>query len=183
MFDELTDEDLKPVKGVTNPYASASSAPRGAFGADGELAGVGSRIVGAIVDAVVAILFIGTGWGIAIYMWIQAGEQPSAGVNAAAYSAIGVGYLIPAVINGVLIAKSGQSVGKKVVGTRMIDQESRTPVGFVQGFLVRTILFGFLVAIPLIGLILAIVDIVFLFTDQNHQTLHDKLAKTLVVEA
>ena len=183
MFDELTDQDLKPVKGVTNPYASVSAAPHGAAVGDRELAGVGSRIAGAIVDALFTYLFVGIGVGIAIYVLLQAGEQASSGVTAAAYSAIGVASLIPVVINCVLIAKSGQSVGKKVAGTRMIDQESRTPVGFVQGYLVRTMVFGALCQIPLIGFVIAIVDLVFLFTDQNHQTLHDKLAKTLVVQA
>jgi uncharacterized RDD family membrane protein YckC len=183
MFDELTDEDLKPVKGVTNPYASFSAAPRGGFGAAGELAGAGIRIVGAIVDSLFSYLFVGIGVGIAAYLLIQAGEQPGSGVRAAAYAAIGVASLIPVVINCVLIAKSGQSVGKKLVGTRMIDQESREPVGFVQGYLVRTMVFGVLIQIPVIGFIIAIVDFVFLFTDENRQTLHDKLAKTLVVKA
>jgi uncharacterized RDD family membrane protein YckC len=82
----------------------------------------------------------------------------------------------------VLIAKSGQSLGKKVVGTRMVDQNSGETVGFVQGFLVRTFVFQLITGIPVVGGFVALADIVFLFTEGN-QTLHDRLAKTRVVRA
>ena len=89
---------------------------------------------------------------------------------------------VPMIINCVLIAKSGQSVGKKIVGTRMVDQDSGETSGFVQGFLIRTFVFQLICNIPFIGFIIALVDIIFLFTEGN-QTLHDRLARTRVVKA
>jgi uncharacterized RDD family membrane protein YckC len=196
IFDELTDQDLKPVKGVSNPYKPTSApAPGGGKllaqyapsdvrgGSSREIAGVGSRILGALIDGLFLNGFAAVGAGIALAILLSAGDQePSPVAVFTAIAIIVIAVLIPLVINCILISKSGQSVGKKLVKTRMIDQETGVPVGFVQGFLVRSFVFGLLTQIPLFGAFIAIADIIYLFTE-NHQTLHDKLAKTLVVRA
>lgn len=197
IFDDLTDQDLRPVKGVVNPY----SAPRSVSGRGGkllqqysprdgaggiarrELAGVGSRILGAIVDGLFYSVFSIIGGVIALVMLGLDGMQEPAMRDLMAFAAISsLLVLIPVVINAVLISKSGQSLGKKLVGTRIIDEQSGIPVGVVQGFLLRSIVFQALLVIPLIGSVIGIVDIIFLFME-GHQTLHDKLAKTIVVKA
>ena len=73
-------------------------------------------------------------------------------------------------------------LGKKLVGTRMVSQLTGAPVGFTQGFLIRQVGFGFFTGLPLIGVVIAIADIVYLFLE-DHITLHDKLANTMVVRA
>ena len=65
---------------------------------------------------------------------------------------LGVAVLIPVIVNAVLITKSGQSLGKKAVGTRMVDQQTGAQVGFVQGYLVRSFAFGFLTGLPVVAL-------------------------------
>jgi uncharacterized RDD family membrane protein YckC len=194
MFDELTKRDLKPVKGVANPYAPTVApaggggnllkqyAPRDSIGAKKEIAGVGSRIAGAIVDGLFNMLFFAVGGGIAVFMMRSVGPEPELAQLLPAIAIMSVAGLIPVVINAVLISKSGQSVGKKLVGTRIVDQQTGAPAGFVQGFLMRSIVFEFFTQIPLIGPFIAIADIIYLFIE-NHQTLHDKLAKTIVVKA
>ena len=196
MFDDLTDEDLKPVKGVTNPYTPVSSpslgsskllnqyAPRGGTAGQGrrEIAGVGSRILGAIVDALFVYLFIGMIAAAFFLILPGEGAKPTPVQLSLVIGIAFIGALAPTVINCILIAKSGQSVGKKAVGTRIIDQETNAQAGVVQGYIVRTVAFGFLLGIPVVGIFVLLVDIVFLF-GENHQTLHDKMAKTLVVRA
>ncbi|MGC6551092.1 MAG: RDD family protein, partial [Rubripirellula sp.] len=160
-----------------------------------ELASVGARIGGALLDGIAYILLMIPGFVIGGGMIIgstavaaESGEAPDA-VAAAAGGGMILGALIvignlfvPMIINCVLIAKSGQSVGKKIVGTRMVDQDSGETSGFVQGFLIRTFVFQLICNIPFIGFIIALVDIIFLFTEGN-QTLHDRLARTRVVKA
>ena len=196
MFDDLTDQDLKPVKGVVNPFAPVASptsgggrglnqyAPRGGFGGQGqrEIAGVGSRILGAIVDVLFASLFLGIGFGAIFAILPGDGANPSPVQLSLVFVILGIAAFIPVIVNAVLITKSGQSLGKKMVGTRMVDQQSGAPVGFVQGYLVRSFAFGTLTSLPFVGIFIALADIIFLFTE-NHQTLHDRLAKTLVVKA
>ena len=188
MFDELTDQDLQPVKGVVNPYSPVSSqAGGGAFAAgrgqgSREIAGVGSRIAGALVDGLFTNLFVGIGIGVAYLLFFASGQEPTQTQIYLTFAIVGVAALIPVIINIVLISKSGQSLGKKVVGTRMVDQETYDQVGVVQGYLIRSIGFGLITGLPFVGGFIAIADIIYLFIG-NHQTLHDKLAKTLVVTA
>ena len=63
-----------------------------------------------------------------------------------------------------------------------MDKQSGVQVGFLQGVLVRNIGFGAITAIPMVGGFIGLADLFYLFTE-NHETLHDKLAKTVVVEA
>ena len=160
-----------------------------------ELTGIGARIGGALLDGIAYILLMIPGLVIGIGMIVgsavvaaESGESPET-ISAAAGGGMILGTLIivgnlfvPMIINCVLIAKSGQSIGKKIVGTRMVDQDSGETSGFVQGFLIRTFVFQLICNIPFIGFIIALVDIIFLFTEGN-QTLHDRLARTRVVKA
>ena len=197
IFDDLTDNDLQPVKTSSNPYQSPSGVSASNLHSAGpqELASVGSRIGGALLDGLFSVLImlpgLIIGGGIMVASVASAGGQNMAPEEGAAIAAGGMitGFLIiaanallPLIINCVLIAKSGQSLGKKVVGTRMVDQNSGETVGFVQGFLVRTFVFQLITGIPVVGGFVALADIVFLFTEGN-QTLHDRLAKTRVVRA
>ena len=107
--------------------------------------------MGAIVDALFIYLFVGIAVGALVFLLPGEGAQPSPIELSLAIGIAVVAVLIPVVINCVLIAKSGQSIGKKAVGTRMIDQETSTQVGVVQGYVVRTIAFGCLTGIPIVG--------------------------------
>ena len=197
IFDDLTDNDLHPVKTTSNPYqssvsgqhASASSGPQ-------ELAGIGQRIGGAILDGVLSLLMmlpgiiIGGGMivgGIATAAQAEANGGVSNEAAAIAGGGILVGVLIivgnalvPMVVNIVLISKSGQSLGKKIIGTKMVSQHTGETVGFVHGFLLSTFVFQLITGIPVVGGFIALADIIFLFTEGN-QTLHDRLAGTRVV--
>jgi uncharacterized RDD family membrane protein YckC len=203
MFDELTDQDLRPIKAVSNPrqaapassntggrllqqYASTRDAhadvllgPR----IQGELASVGSRILAVLLDGLFYMLFVMVGIGIIVAMFASGGdEEPDpAKVNMAIYIIIGF-YALPQLINAVLISMSGQTVGKKIMGVRIVSQGTGAPAGFLQGFLIRNIGFGFFTGLPIIGLFIAIADVVYLFLE-DHETLHDKLASTMVVRA
>ena len=81
-------------------------------------------------------------------------------------------------IQAFLIAKSGQSIGKKITKIKIVDAETGEPVNLMRGFTLRSVLFIFLnfLSMPLS----AIIDSVFIF-GKNRQTLHDKLAKTKVI--
>jgi uncharacterized RDD family membrane protein YckC len=85
------------------------------------------------------------------------------------------------IINGYFLAKRGQTIGKMWAGTKIVDS-SGNKLKFVQVTLVRTIAFNFIGQIPLIGIIVATIDLLFVFSEE-HRTLHDRLAGSYVVRA
>ncbi|MFK8115297.1 MAG: RDD family protein [Rubripirellula sp.] len=194
MLDELTDNDLGPVKAVNQP-GRPKPAPSGGSAllnqhastrdARGDallgpaikfnIAGPGRRIVGVLVDGLFHMFFFAIGLGILFAM----GPGPDGGENGLSfYIFIGM-MLIPAIINAVLISMSGQTVGKKVVGTQIVSELTGAPAGFTQGFLIRQVGFGFFTGIPILGALLAIADCIYLFSE-DRRTLHDKWANTSV---
>ena len=202
LFDELTDADHTPVyvapkvtaASAGNPYANSSAlekyvnadelkafAAEGAGSADYVIAGLGSRFVALLIDGlfVAALTAIE---GVIIYfvfgaLDIQINDQLFAKKPFIALAALLLAF--PHMVNWVLISKSGQSLGKKLAGIVMLDERSGQPVGFGQGVGSRQIGWGLICGIPVIGLILSLADIGFVFSERA-RTLHDRLAGTVV---
>jgi uncharacterized RDD family membrane protein YckC len=92
------------------------------------------------------------------------------------------GFFIWMGVNGYLLFKHGQSVGKRIVGIRIvnIDDNRRTP--FSKLVLLRTLPVQLVAAIPLLGSLLTLVDVLFIFR-QDRRCVHDLIAGTRVVAA
>jgi uncharacterized RDD family membrane protein YckC len=78
----------------------------------------------------------------------------------------------------VLLTKDGQTVGKKVLGIRIVKMDTGENGGFVPNVLLRLIVNGLIGVIPLYGL----VDILFIFRSVR-RCIHDLIAGTQVVDA
>jgi uncharacterized RDD family membrane protein YckC len=78
-----------------------------------------------------------------------------------------------------LIATRGQTLGKKWLNIRILRTDG-SPVGFVNGVILRNWIMQFLAQIPWIGGIISLVNICFIFGSEQ-QCLHDKIAGTKVV--
>ncbi|TWU48731.1 RDD family protein [Rubripirellula tenax] len=206
MFDELTDGDLQPVRAVPQP---GRSAPTGGMSAAGgkllnqygsttdrsaavllganpnfSIASVGKRISGSLLDGVFSMVGMALGFGLMLAVYAVSGvdEEQAGEFSDPGFWAFMVGAIIPPIINAVLVSMSGQTLGKKLVGTVIVNEATGAPVGFTQGILQRTFVFGIFTGLPLIGIFVALADVVYLFIG-DHQTLHDKYAKTYVVNA
>ncbi len=82
-------------------------------------------------------------------------------------------------MHGYLLLKHGQTIGKRIVGTRIVDRHGALPgAGPLIGL--RYLLMGLLTHIPLIGGPLWLLDALLIFRE-SHRCLHDDLAKTDVV--
>ncbi|ENX43157.1 RDD family protein [Acinetobacter sp. NIPH 2100] len=88
--------------------------------------------------------------------------------------------IIMLMIQAFFIAKSGQSIGKKIAKIKIVDAETSAPVSTIRAFWLRSVFFIFL-NIILVPIITVIDYALFAFT-KNRQTLHDKLAKTKVIK-
>lgn len=93
--------------------------------------------------------------------------------------ATGLYLLVMLALQAFLIAKSGQSIGKKMTKIKIVDAESHEKVSLLRAFTIRSVFFIFLniLSMPLS----TIIDWVFGF-GKKRQTLHDKLAKTKVIK-
>ena len=94
---------------------------------------------------------------------------------------VGVLVLALTILQMSLIAVRGQTIGKILFNTRIVDEVSGLKTTTFRSVLLRSVLAKY-VGYNLISSILFIVDFIFLFT-KNHRTLHDRLAKTVVVNA
>lgn len=83
-----------------------------------------------------------------------------------------------------LLTRRGQTIGKMVMGIRILDMQSNAIPKFTNLILLRTIVTNIIYSLSVFGLIFLIVDLVMMISDKNkRQSIHDKMAGTYVVIA
>ena len=87
--------------------------------------------------------------------------------------------IIMLAIQAFFLAKSGQSIGKKLTRIKIVDAENGEKVNLTRIFLLRSIVF--IILNMLFMPFITIADYLFAL-GRNRQTLHDKLAKTIVIK-
>jgi len=87
--------------------------------------------------------------------------------------------IIMLAIQAFFLAKSGQSIGKKLTRIKIRDAENGEKVNLTRIFLLRSIVF--IILNMLFMPFITIADYLFAL-GKNRQTLHDKLAKTIVIK-
>jgi uncharacterized RDD family membrane protein YckC len=163
---------------VIGSSAPADAAPRG------DLASIGARLGATAIDVVLACAVAGPAGAIALAVW---GSDPGVlgppgGATLAAAGAAAVGALVVGAVQAVGLAVAGQTLGKRIVGIRIVGEDGQH-VGLVDAVMIRHLAWGLLLGIPVLGWALSVADVWALLTDPAHQTLHDQLARTLVVRA
>ena len=90
------------------------------------------------------------------------------------------GFVVFLLIHGYLLKKNGQTVGKKIVGLRISDLQEGVP-NFGRLITLRYLPISLVSIIPVVGQILPLVDILFIFRS-DRRCVHDLLAGTKVVK-
>ncbi len=85
------------------------------------------------------------------------------------------------IVQACLVTMRGQSIGKILVGIRIVRFRDDSAAGFLHGFLIRSVAPWLIGRIPLLGFLFWIVDICFVFRD-DHRCIHDLMADTKVVK-
>lgn len=92
-----------------------------------------------------------------------------------------LGFLAFVVVQVVLLHRHGQTLGKRLVGIRIVRADgSRAGLGRLLGL--RSFVPGLIGAIPLVGPLFGLADPLFIF-GQEKRCLHDLIADTIVVDA
>jgi uncharacterized RDD family membrane protein YckC len=117
-------------------------------------------------------------WAFGYQFWV-----PIPGMKGILFSlgAVAIGGLVDLAINGVLLARHGQTVGKRICKIKIIKTTGEVP-SLMDSYVKRRLVFSVLQQVPIAGGIFSLVDSLMIFRD-NHQCLHDQFAGTLVVKA
>lgn len=85
-----------------------------------------------------------------------------------------------AIINYKLLVTNGQTIGKKVLKIRIVDEQSGK-LASGNALLARYSFYFLVVYIPFIGWLISLVNALFIFGDEK-KCIHDKIARTIVVK-
>jgi len=140
----------------------------------------GLRFVGALIDGFLVLAI-----AIPVVILYFAIAQPNMNDDTAGLQAQLVALLATMPINIIqwyLIATSGQSIGKKVVKTRIVDNDNGSNPGFVRAVILRSWVVSLISSVPCLGGIFGLVDILWIFGEEK-RCLHDLMANTRVIDA
>jgi uncharacterized RDD family membrane protein YckC len=134
------------------------------------LAGFGARLGASLIDAVIL--------AVPMLVLLVVGRGPLA-AGGLAQTALGQAMAI--VYGGWLVARYGRTVGMRALNIRVVPLEPRDELGAGQAWL-RAAAFNLPSMLPVVGVMWVFVDCLWMLWDKpNQQTLHDKIARTVVV--
>ncbi len=167
-----------------NPYAAPTASvdiPRRGQSKDAQLASLGQRLGGAIIDGLFSFVVAALVAVVGIFaLGIDAEELASEdGFSPAFLGVIVVAGLLVAVPQLYLLATRSQSVGKLAMKTRIDMANGSGPAPWVNTILIRGFLSGAISSVPLVGAIYAIADPLFIFR-ADRRCIHDLMASTVV---
>jgi len=145
-----------------------------------ELGGRGQRLLAAIVDGLIQAFAY---WALAATVLKGVVSDPRATNPSvgSAFLALVVSMVLFLVMQGYLLATTGQSIGKKLLGLRIVrsDGERAGPARVIG---LRYLLIWVIASVPIVGWMFAIVDVLMIFRD-SRKCLHDNIADTIVIKA
>jgi len=168
-----------------NPYAAPQTMDDVAEDGDQELATRGARFVGAFIDGL-TMLPVVVGVGV-LYLSFELGTSGTFGANGIIAGLVGgviggvLGTVWHLMLNGYLLAKRGQTLGKLAAGTKIVDAETNGLVPLMPLILKRWISMQVLSIIPILGGFVPLVDALLIFRG-NRRCLHDDFAGTKVIK-
>ena len=172
-----------------NPYASPSIAAEGTPTATGVVATIDfplasrwRRFLGALIDAVIQLIIV-LPLGAAIdAALVIAGVDMTSLEESFLPSLFGfvLGCGVFVLVNGYLLATSGQTVGKYWLSTQIVSDEGRL-VPLWKLMALRYVPLWLISVIPGLGWIVSLADSLAIFRD-SHKCFHDDIAGTKVIQ-
>ncbi len=163
-----------------NPYA----APQGDLSEqrapdEAELAGRGRRLASAIIDAIIMLLLAVAPIIMFFGGWTDYQAAATTGSYMLTLGSTAFGFVVYLLVNGYFLAKDGQSIGKKLLGTKIVRTDG-SKADFVRIVTRRLLPVQALNLIPMVGPLLSVVDALFIFR-ASKKCIHDDIADTVVI--
>ena len=92
-----------------------------------------------------------------------------------------LGALVVLAIDLTLLARNGQTIGKKLLGIKVVRVDG-SPVSLFRVFFLRYVCNTFLTLVPVFGSLYSLVDCLMIFSE-SRRTVHDRIADTIVIKA
>lgn len=143
-----------------------------------ELASRWLRYGGAVVDGIILLIPMLI---ISLLVRDPEAKHPFVHFNMQLLLIFFLGQIIYVGINGYLLWKNGQTVGKRLIGTRVVDRHGLVP-SFFSVYVVRYLAIGIVGLIPLLGIFFLFGDVVSIF-GEDVRCIHDHMAGTWVILA
>ena len=179
-----------PSNESANPYAppQAEVADASNAGAAPVVASALSRLGAALLDIVInaALIFAPMVIGFDFQTFIDAAAKDDtqgmlSAISPSAFTGAALGALIWAVLTIYFVAKNSQTMGKKIIGIKVLRTDG-SHASMARIFWLRNIVNALPSAIPFIGNFYSIIDHLFIF-GASRRCLHDRIADTIVVDA
>jgi uncharacterized RDD family membrane protein YckC len=174
-----------------NPYAAPASnvlrAP--SAGESFELADRGTRLGASIIEGLVFLLaaspmIIAVGFKEMFADGLAEESSATAEPTEMNFLLLGLGLLLVlgvGIYQLVMLATRGQSIGKRLLGIRIVTHPDAANPGGVKTIIMRGFVPGIISNIPLLGPIFSIVNVCFIFRE-DRRCIHDLIAGTQVVK-
>jgi len=165
---------------TSNPYA----APQGDLSEqrapdEAELAGRGRRLASAFIDGVIMILLAVAPVIAFVGGWSDYQAKAAAGSYMLTLGSTVFGFVVYLLVNGYFLARDGQSIGKKLLGTKIVRTDG-SKADFTRIVTRRLLPVHALNLIPMVGPLLSVVDALFIFR-ASKKCIHDDIADTVVI--
>jgi uncharacterized RDD family membrane protein YckC len=150
------------------------------------LAGRGQRLVAAILDTLLLMVLIYGAFfvfgGVSLFARLNANTPPDPfALMGSMFRSMAPGYVILLVIQGWAMHTFGGTVGKRLMGLRIVRTDGTRP-GFARVFFARGAVAMVPNFIPFLNLFWWLLDQLLIFRD-SRQCLHDQMVDTIVVSA
>jgi uncharacterized RDD family membrane protein YckC len=139
------------------------------------LAGRGTRLAAVLLD----VAFGAAATILGLLLFANVVGRPDQGELLVAVL-LGLGPLL--LCQMILLSTRGQTLGKAILGIQIVRYDNGDNPGFGRAVVLRSILPGLLGSIPVLGILFAVGNILFIFGEER-RCLHDYLAGTQVVQA
>ncbi len=166
----MTDDSPNPYQA---PLADLSDDP-----SESKLAGRGARLGAVILDSIIMGLIIGP----VLFVSTTFDDQTAAALlDQPTWLSVGV-LVVYVAVNGYFLAMRGQTVGKMMVGIRIVSADTGEILPLWRVLVLRFLPVQLIQIVPGIGPVLWLVDTLFIFGDAR-RCVHDYVAGTIVIAA
>lgn len=169
----------------SNPYAAPAAVVEDVGGHADDLesrkAGRGKRLGAAVIDGLTNLPWAGLFvWAFEMRISATREQLPMPQTSG---MLIFLGFLLMLglfVVNCVMIHRSGQTIGKRVLDMAVVRSDG-SPITLLRYIFLRVVPVALLAAIPLVGRFVGLIDPLLIF-GKERRCLHDLIADTIVVD-